>query len=129
MATVTGILPAQAAAAAASVTTCGAFEPADGTGTGVNVAILTPPAGFVTVTGVATNNVTFNFRQIRGGSVLSTFGTVTLTAGANLVAEVPLVVPVTPVNLAANDVIDVQMVQNGTGLAVAAGVIARTEIN
>jgi len=61
---------------------------------------------------------------------VATFAGLTLNAGTNLVAETPLSVPVTaPPNLQTNDVIDAVLHQNGTGLAVGAGVIVTIGIN
>ena len=48
-------LPAQVAAAADAVTLVGVFELSDGEGLGVTRVVVTPPPGYVTVTGV------FNF--------------------------------------------------------------------
>ncbi|GAC1375196.1 MAG: hypothetical protein NVSMB4_03190 [Acidimicrobiales bacterium] len=123
-------LPAQAAAGAdANVVVC-TYEYSDGQGQGVGSVVATPPAGFATVTGVATNNATINVRQLRAGSVVSTFASVTLNAGTNLVAETPLAVPVSSVPaLQANDVIDAVLHQNGTGIAVGAGVIVTVTVN
>jgi hypothetical protein len=126
----TAALPAQTAAGATSVTLIGTQEVQDGSGVGVSRVVLTPPVGYTTVTGVATNNVTFNVRQLRAGVSQGTFATLTLNVGSNLVAEVPLVVPVTGTpQLQQDDVIDVQMVQNGAGIAVGAGVLAEVDVS
>lgn len=123
-------LPAQAAAGATVTTLIGTNETTDDNGVYVVAVDLTPPAGFTTVTGVATNNATFNVRQLRGGSVVATFASVTLNAGTNLTAETSLNVPITAATqIARGDVFDVQQVQNGTGLAVGAGVVAQVEVN
>lgn len=124
-------LPAQAAAGATTTTAVGTVDTTDDNGANLVACVLTPPAGFTTVTGVATNNVTFNVRQLRAGSVVQTVASLTLNAGVNLAAETPVAVPVTGTNvvLLRNDVLDCQMVQNGTGLAVGAGVVAQVEIN
>lgn len=81
------------------------------------------------VTGVATNNVTFNFGQYRAGVLVATFATLTLAAGTNLAAHVETNVPVTgaPVFLA-GDVVEVATVVNGTGLALPQGLKAKVEI-
>jgi uncharacterized GH25 family protein len=122
-------LPAQAAAGSTSTTVIGTTETTDDLSNSLQAVTLTPPAGFATVTGVATNNVTFNVRQLRNGAVLGTVASVTLNAGTNLVAETPLTVPVTsPVAVENGDVFDVQMVQNGTGLAVGAGVEVQVDL-
>lgn len=120
-------LPAQAAAGAAVTTTLGALENSDDSAASVVSVTLLPPAGFTTVTGQATNNVTFAFRQLRGGSVVATIASLTLNAGTNLVAETPVVLPLLAgtYTVAVNDVFDVVMTQNGTGLAIGAGIIAQ----
>lgn len=123
-------LPAQSAAGATSTTLVGAVDTTDDQGNSLAVVELVPPAGFTTVTGVATNNVTFNVRQLRAGSSLGTVASVTLASGTNLLAETPLNVPITGAKaIQHGDVFDVQMVQNGTGLAVGAGVVAQVEVN
>jgi hypothetical protein len=92
--------------------------------------VITPPPGYSTVTGVATNNATFNVRQVRAGSSVGTFASLTLNSGTNLVAESPVVVPVTaPPTLQSGDVFDVVMHQNGTGLAVGAGLFVTVDVN
>lgn len=123
-------LPAQAAAGADATTVIGTFEVSDATGQGVSRVVVTPPPGFATVTGVATNNVTLNVRQLRAGAVQATFASVTLNVGTNLVAETPLAVPVSaqPV-LAQDDVFDAVLHQNGTGIAVGAGLIVEVDVN
>ncbi|BAS17626.1 hypothetical protein AHiyo8_59290 [Arthrobacter sp. Hiyo8] len=126
----TQALPAQTAAGATSTTYVGTAETTNGDVTNRVTVTLTPPAGFSTVTGVATNNVTFNVRQLRAGSSLGTIASLQLAVGANLVAETPITVPVTaPLAVQGNDVFDVQMVQNGTGLAVGAGVFVQVQVN
>lgn len=103
-------LPAQSAAGADANVIVGTIEQSDGAGYGVTRVVITPPSGYTTVTGIATNNVTFNVRQVRAGSLVATFATVTLNVGTNLTAEVPLVVPVTaPPTLVQDDVIDVEI--------------------
>ena len=70
------------------------------------------------------------FRQIRAGASIGTIGTLALSASSvTLAAEVETNVPVTgsPI-LVPGDVIDVQMVQSGTGLASPAGVVAKAEL-
>jgi len=89
------------------------------------LALVSP----ATMTGVATNNVTFNFRQYRGGVLLQTVGTVTLAAGTNLAAMTEVAVPITGGTAAqVGDVFTVQTVQNGTGLAVPLGVMVKVEM-
>jgi hypothetical protein len=123
-------LPAQTAAGATSVTLVDAYELADSTGSGVSRVVIVPPPGYATVTGVATNNVTFNVRQLRAGTPVGTFASLVLAVGSNLVAETPIAVPITgaPV-LLQDDVIDVQMVQNAAGIAVGAGLVVEVDIN
>lgn len=115
-------LPAQTAGAADVTTLLGTVEPTDGSGLGVTRVEISPPAGYVTVTGVATNNVTFTVRQLRAGAFVTNVAVLTLGAGTNLVAETPVNVPVTGTpTLQQDDVLDVLMHQNGTGLSVGAG--------
>ena len=123
-------LPAQLAAGAdANVVVC-TFEVNDGQGLGLSRVVVTPPAGFATVTGVATNNAQVAVRQLRAGAVVSTLGTLVLNAGTNLVAETPVPVPVTGApNLQSDDVIDAVLHQNGTGLAVGAGLVVEVAVN
>lgn len=123
-------LPAQSAAGADANVVVGTVEASDAQGFGVSRVVITPPSGYSTVTGIATNNVTFNVRQVRAGTLVATFATVTLNVGTNLVAEVPISVPVTaPPALAQDDVIDVVMHQNGTGIAVGAGLFVAVDVN
>ncbi|MFD6453462.1 hypothetical protein ACWFRF_09575 [Nocardia sp. NPDC055165] len=124
------ILPAQAAGGADVIGVAGVYRSAFYSGDTVTDVTLVAPAGFVTVTGAVTNNATFTVRHLRAGVVQQSFASLTLTAGTNLAAEMPLTVPITvaPV-LQADDVIDVQMHQNGTGLAVGAGVIAAVYVS
>lgn len=121
--------PAQAAAGADANVLVGTFEVSDASGQGVTRAEVTPPAGFTTVTGVATNNATINVRQLRAGSVVSTFASLTLNAGTNLAAEAPVNIPVTAnISLQPDDVIDAVLHQNGTGIAVGAGLVVTVDI-
>lgn len=124
-------LPAQALAGPDVITTVGSFENQDGSGSGVSRVVVIPPAGYATVTGTAApNNAQINFRQLRGGAVVSTFASLVLAVGTNLVAETPVNVPITtPVALGQDDVIDVVLHQNGTGLAIGAGLIATAVTN
>jgi hypothetical protein len=123
-------LPAQTAGGGDSTTLIATIEGAEDTNGQIVGLVLTPPAGYSTVTGVATNNVTFTFRQLRAGVLVQTVGAVTLAVGNNLVAETPLSVPITVpgVVIQPNDVVDVVMHQNGTGLAVAIGVQAEVQL-
>lgn len=79
-------LPAQAAAAADVVATLGTFEIQDSQGVGISRIVVTPPAGYATVTGAATNNARIFVRQLRGGNALGTIpapGGFTATAVAS----------------------------------------------
>jgi hypothetical protein len=121
---------AQTAGGATQIVQLGTVELSDGEGVGVSRAVVTPPAGFTTVTGVATNNWTLNLRQFRAGSNLGTFATVTGIAGVNLVAETALVVPITGTpTFQQDDVLDAQLVQNGTGLAIGAGLAVEVDLS
>lgn len=126
MAALTAALPAQTAGGADTTTQLGVVEGAEDLNGQVVALKLSSPS---TVTGAATNNVTISFRQVRGGSVQATLGSVTLASGTNLTAETPLNVSVsTSTGIADGDVIDVLCHQNGTGLALPAGVVAEAEL-
>jgi len=120
-------LPAQTAGGATSTTMVGDVptQEAQATFQPTKLSLTSPSL----VTGVATNNATFNFRQMRAGVSQATIGTLTLGSGTNLAAEVETNVPITgaPI-LLPGDVVDVQMVQNGTGLVIPVGVIAKAEM-
>jgi hypothetical protein len=125
-------LSAQTAGAGDAIAVCnGAVQTVDdggGSPSGIR-CLLVPPPGFATVTGVVTNNATISFRQVRAGAVIATPASVTLAVGTNLVAETPLVVPlVAPAAFRPDDLVDIVMHQNGTGLAIGAGVVAELEI-
>ncbi|NQE89017.1 hypothetical protein [Nocardia terpenica] len=123
-------LPAQAAGGADAITVAGVFEPQNFTGVTVSSVVVCPPAGYATVTGAATNNVTITVRQIRGGSVVAAFATLTLTTGVNLGAEIPLTVPVVVApQLASGDVVDILLHQNGAGIALGAGLTAQITVS
>jgi hypothetical protein len=126
-----GALPAQSAAGADATTLIGAVEVEDGSGYGVSAVRILPPAGYSTVTGIATNNATFNVRHLRAGSAdASPFATVTLAVGTNLVAEVPVTVPITSApSVQPDDVFDVVMHQNGSGIAIGSGLFVEVEVN
>jgi hypothetical protein len=70
---------------------------------------------------------TFNVRQLRAGAVIATFAT--LLVAANLAASTPVVIPITAApDILAGDVIDVQWVQTGAGLALPAGSTVKVEM-
>lgn len=117
-------LPAQAAAAADVVTV---LEAVAGQQELTEVVVIAPPG--VTVTGVATNNATIIVRQ--GGTE---FASLQLGAGVVLAPETAVRIPVTATStrgnrfaLAPDAVIDVVLHQNGTGLAVPAGLTVEVE--
>lgn len=121
---------AQTAAGADQTVLLGVVEPQDGQGNGVDRMVVTAPSGFSTVTGANTNNVQISVRQVRAGSAVGTIGTLVFNSGTNLTAENPVAIPVTtPPTLQAGDVLDAVMHQNGTGLAVGAGVIVQVTVN
>lgn len=126
--TLEGLLPAQTAGGATSVTMIGVVPSTEAQATWQPTKLsLTSPT---LVTGQATNFVTYNFRQMRAGATLATIGTLALSsAPVTLPAEVETNVPVTgtPI-LVPGDVVDVQMVQSGTGLASPANVSAKVEL-
>jgi hypothetical protein len=121
------VLPAQSAGGATSVTLVGEVSATGGTDNFVQRVSVTSPSA---VTGAATNNATINVRQLRAGSVVQTIATITLGNGTNLGAETPVAVPITgtPSTLQAGDTVDCQLVQNGTGLALPAGIEVNVDI-
>lgn len=122
------VLPAQAAGGATSVTILAPVPSQESTGAfRVSACSLTSPS---LVTGQATNYATVNFRQMRAGSVVATIATLALSASTvTLPAEGESSVPVSGApSLLPGDVIDVQLVQTGTGLALPAGIVAKVEI-
>ncbi len=123
-------LPAQALAAADVVTVIGTFEPADDSGLGVARVVVTPPPGYATVTGsAAPNNAQINVRQLRAGAVLTSLATLVLAPGTNLAAESPIAIPImTSPALQQDDVVDVVLHQNGTGLAIPAGLVVEVDV-
>lgn len=123
-------LPAQTAAAADVIAFGDNFQISDGSGVGVSRVEIVAPAGYATVTGTAgPNNATISVRQLRAGAVVSTFAALTLAVGTNLVAETPVTIPITgsPV-FQQDDVIDVLLHQNGTGLAINAGLFVIVDV-
>ncbi|MGY0502177.1 hypothetical protein ACWZHB_27125 [Nocardia sp. FBN12] len=118
-------LPAQAAGGADTTTLAGVYSSAFYSGDTVTDVQLVAPPGYATIVGAATDNATISVRQLRNGVVLQIFASLTLIAGTNLAAEIPVTVPLTsqPV-LRAGDVLDVRMHQNGTGSAIPAGLHA-----
>lgn len=122
MAGYTTTLPAQAAAGATSVTSVGIVHTSNDNAARITGVFVAAPS---LVTGVATNNATINVRSVKAGTP-TTFATLTLGAGTNLPASTAVAVPITvAVTPAAGDVYDVQLVQNGTGLALPAGILAQ----
>lgn len=122
------VLPAQSAAGATSVTILGEVPStfAEPSYAPQRLSLISPSL----VTGQATNFATINIRQMRAGSAVATIGTLALSAATvTLPAEVPVSVPIsgTPV-LLDGDVIDVQLVQTLTGLALPAGIVASIEM-
>lgn len=96
-------------------------------------ADITSPA---LVTGNNANSATVNLRQMRAGVAVTTnaqalgvFATLALVTGTNLAADVASAMAVTglPV-LLPGDVIDVQVVQIGTGLALPVGTKVQVEV-
>lgn len=120
-------LPAQSAAGGDIFTEISAVQrtESDLNYTVSEIVVVSPTA----VTGVATNNFTLSVRQLRAGSVVATIGSVTFGSGTNLAVETPLVVPVTTApSLQQDDVLDVLLHQNGTGLAVPVGIVVEVEL-
>lgn len=119
-------LPVQTAGGTTSTTLGAAFVHDNASGVGVGTVFLTSP---VAVTGAATNNFTVSVRQLRNGTPVQTIASFVAGAGNNLAVETPVSLPVTATQLLRGDAIDVQLVQNGTGLAVPAGLLVSVSIN
>lgn len=124
-------LPAQAALGADVNVEVGTVEPSDGQGAGVDRIVVTPPAGFATVTGAVTNNAQVSVRQVRAGTVVASLGTMVFGPGTNLVAEMPSVIPTAgSFAVQPGDVLDAVLHQNGTlGMAVGAGLVVEVTVN
>jgi len=122
--------PAQTAGGAVSEVPIGGL-PASLGETNYQVARISfeTPAAIV---GAATNNVTFSFNQYRGGAILKTLGSLTLDQTTNVTAftdnQVPLVPAYPPALMLAGDVVTFVMTQNGTGVTVPAGIVAKIEV-
>ncbi|MFB7719336.1 hypothetical protein [Nocardia sp. NPDC056100] len=118
----TATLPAQVAGAADVTALAGVYSQSFYSGDTVTDVEAIAPAGYATVTGNATNNVTITVRQLRNGALVQPFGSLTVGAGITLAAEMPVSIPITaqPI-LLPGDVIDVQVHQNGSGQAIGAG--------
>lgn len=69
------------------------------------------------ITGIATNNATINVRRMNAGVNQGTLYTVTFAAATNWTLEQIVDLGVNNVQLNPGDLIDVQVVQNGTGMA------------
>ncbi|MEV6773907.1 hypothetical protein AB0N05_35255 [Nocardia sp. NPDC051030] len=123
-------LPAQGAGGTDVVAVAGVYKPAFYSGDTVTDVTVVAPDGFSTVTGAATNNVTLSVRRLRGGVVQQTFAALTLSAGTNFAAKIPLNIPISAQPLlTADDVIDVQMHQNGSGVAIGAGLLVSVYVS
>lgn len=122
------VLPAQSAGGSTSVTMAGVYFPEQGQSDTIDAIYFTAPSA---ITGTNTNYFTVNVRQLRAGSVLATLATKAFTSGTNAAAETPvsLPTPASPVVLEAGDVVDVQLVQTGTGLAVPAGCLVTVVVS
>ena len=113
-------LPAQAAAGATLTVPIGIVSSDQGTDNYVRGVRAVSSA---TVTGVTTNTVTLNVRVVRAGAAAFTIATLPLVTGTNITAETPVSFTQTETqaqqsSLADGDIIDVQLVQAGTGLAI-----------
>jgi len=112
-------LPAQSAGGATSVTMAGVYYPEPNQTDTIDAVYFTSPSA---ITGANTNFFTVNVRQLRAGSVLNTLATQAFTSGVNTTTETPLQLTSTiQPRLQQGDVVDVQLVQSGTGLAVPVG--------
>jgi hypothetical protein len=125
-----GLLPAQAAAGATVVTVLGDVPSAESQGgfQAQRASVTLPAAGAIAFN--AANFVTFNFRYVRAGGAAVVFATYATNVAPSLAAETEVVAVINQANnnLLPGDVIDCQMVQSGTGVAVPAGVLAKVEL-
>jgi ABC-type tungstate transport system permease subunit len=121
-------LPAQTAGGATSSTLVHVAEATNDNGQNFVGAHLVSPS---LVTGVNTNTATINVRQLRAGVAVQTIASLPLVAGTNLAALTSVAIPAAGATPAFQfgDVIDVQLVQSGAGLALPAGIRAQVEIN
>ncbi|MFE3754540.1 hypothetical protein ACFXO9_09560 [Nocardia tengchongensis] len=120
----TATLPAQAAAGQDTVVVAGVYSQAFYSGDTVTDIQLVTPAAYPATAGTATNNVTLTVRQMRSGTMVANLGTRTLDAGTPLSSEMAVPIPVAPQPiLQPGDILDVLMHQNGTGLALNAGLM------
>ncbi len=129
-------LPAVAAAAGTTVPAEVGEIPVNETNQhwGVQRASVLAPS---LVTGNNANSTTLNLRQMRAGAAVTTngqaagvFATLALVTGVNLAADTPVAMTVTGTpDLVAGDVVDVQAVQIGTGLAIPDGTVVALEIS
>lgn len=121
------VLPAQAAAGATATTIIGAV-PSNLTQATWQVEKLSAVSPSL-VTGAATNFATLTVRQMRAGALVQNLGTLPLTAGVTLPAEVEVNIPIVNAGpLQDGDIIDVQQLQSGTGLALPAGIVVKAEL-
>lgn len=127
-------LPAQTAGGSDAYAVLGAVGSVGGTNNYAKKASVMAPTGYTTVTGAATNNATISIGYRRAGASRVVIASVTLASGTNITAGTTLDVPVsltqaTRSQLQPGDVIDVLLHQNGTGLALGAGLTAQLEID
>jgi hypothetical protein len=122
-------LPAVAANGADATTLLGVISGVGGTDNLTYKLSLTPPPGFTTVAGDATDRARFTF-QTKRGSTTTTLGTLDLTTGS-LVAETTVAVPISearPSLQSPNDLVEVVIHQLGAGHAIGAGIVAQVEM-
>lgn len=123
----TALLPAQAAAGATTTTLLG-IVPSSYAQAGwqtLRCSVVAPSL----VTGVTTNTATINFRLMRAGAFVANLASLPLITGTNLPVETEVVAPLAAAQaLVPGDVIDVQLVQGGTGLVIPVGIEAKVEL-
>ncbi|MFC9994576.1 hypothetical protein [Nocardia sp. NPDC127526] len=117
-------LPAQSMGTADVTVLAGVYSPSFYSGDTVTDVKLVAPHGFPVVTGATPNNATISVRQLRNGVPIQTIASLTVTTGVSLSPAMPVTIPIVQQpTLLAGDVLDVQMHQNGSGLAIGSGLL------
>lgn len=129
-------LPAQTAAGGTSTTNAGVIGSVQGTNNAIRKIWITYAAGASALTADAANNVTIEVGRVRAG-VRTVIGSLTTNVGNGLTAQTPKAIPlaVTTTNGTKDvtaslpgDLIDVKLIQNASGVAVAAGAKVEIEV-
>jgi hypothetical protein len=122
------LLPAQTAGGATATTIIGAVPSnlTQATWQVEKISAVSPSL----VTGAATNYASLVVRQMRADVLVQNIGTLALNASSvTLPAEVEVNIPITNAGpLLDGDILDVQQIQTGTGLALPAGIVVKAEL-